>query len=198
MTGGIGSGKTEAGKVFAGLGAFLIDSDVLAREALGSGMPGLRAIGARWPQVVGADGTLDREALAAVIFGDKEARLFVNGIVHPYVRERSAGIEATAPAGALIVHDVPLLFEAGFFRHCDANVLVVAPREQRIARLMARNAWTREEIEARMAAQIDPERARELADFVIENDGTLDDLRARTKAVAEILFRRNSMNDSGE
>jgi dephospho-CoA kinase len=179
LTGGIGSGKSEVGKIFAGLGALVIDADALAREALAPGSAGLASVAARWPQVLRADGSLDRPGLAAIIFSDAEARAFVNGIVHPYVRERSAQIEAGARPGQIVVHDVPLLFEAGYYKQCDANVLVVAPRELRIARVIARSGLSREVIEQRIAAQIAPEEARVLADSVIENDGSLDDLRAR-------------------
>jgi dephospho-CoA kinase len=179
LTGGIGSGKSEVGKIFAGLGALVIDADALAREALAPGSAGLASVAARWPQAVRADGSLDRPALAAIIFEDDQARAFVNGIVHPFVRARSAELEAAARPGQIVVHDVPLLFEVGFYKQCDANVLVVAPREQRIARVIARNGLAREEIERRMDAQIDPEAARSLAGYTIENDGTLEELRER-------------------
>ncbi len=179
LTGGIGSGKSEVGKVFAGLGALVIDADALAREALAPGSAGLERIAARWPAVLRADGSLDRAALAAIVFADDEARAFVNGIVHPHVRERAAELEAAARPGQIVVQDVPLLFEAGVYRSCERNVLVVAPLEARIARVTARSALSRAEIERRIAAQIDPAAARALADEVIENDGTLEDLRVR-------------------
>ena len=86
-----------------------------------------------------------------------------------------------------VVHDVPLLFEAGFYRNCDANVLVVAPLEARIARVMERSGLAHAAVERRVRAQIEPERARALADYVIENDGTLAELRGRAAAVYRIL-----------
>lgn len=182
LTGGIGSGKSEVGKVFAGLGALVIDSDALAREAVAPHGEGLARIAARWPAVLRADGSLDRAALAAIVFADDEARACVNSIVHPYVRARSAELAAAARPGQMVVQDVPLLFEAGVYRSCERNVLVVAPLEERIARVMARSGLSRTEIERRIAAQIAPEAARALADEVIENDGTLADLRARASA----------------
>lgn len=185
LTGGIGSGKSEVGKIFAGLGALVIDADALARDALAPRSEGLARVASRWPQVLGADGSLDRPKLAAIIFADAKAREFVNGIVHPWVRARSAELETAAPPGQIVVHDVPLLFEAGYYKQCAANVLVIAPREQRIARVIARSGLSRAEVERRMDAQIDPELARTLAGYTIENNGTLEDLRER----ASICYR---------
>jgi dephospho-CoA kinase len=187
LTGGIGSGKSEAGKIFASCGALLIDADLLAREAVAPGSEGLRRIGARWPQVLAPDHTLDRAALAAVIFDDGAARDEVNAIVHPIVRERAAEIEAAAAPDRIVVHEVPLLFETGFYKECDANVLVVADRERRVARVMERSGLSRDEILARMATQIDPLEARRLATYTIDNDGTLDLLRSTAVRVWDAL-----------
>jgi dephospho-CoA kinase len=195
LTGGIGSGKSEVGKIFAGLGALVIDADELAREALAPGSAGLVRIAERWPQVLRGDGELDRAALAAIIFADANAREFVNGIAHPFVRERSAALEGSARPGQIVVHDVPLLFEVGFYKQCDANVLVVAPREQRIARVIARSGLSRAEVERRMDAQIDPERARMLADYTIENNGSLADLRDRATSCYRKLTLRQAQGD---
>lgn len=190
LTGGIGSGKTEVGKIFADLGAFLIDSDALAREAVKSGSAALAAIGRRWPKVVRADGSLDRPALAQVVFSDAGARAFVNGIVHPYVHARRAALEKRAAAHTVVVHDVPLLFENGYQNECDVTIVVIAPVETRIARVMARTGLTRAQVEARLPAQIEPERARELADIVIENDGTIEELRERATSIYHELAAR--------
>jgi dephospho-CoA kinase len=103
------------------------------------------------------------------------------------VRARSAELEAAALPGQIVVHDVPLLFEAGYSKRCDANVLVVAPRELRIARVIARNGLSRAEVERRMDAQIDPDQARSLATHTIENNGTLEDLRARATLCYQAL-----------
>jgi dephospho-CoA kinase len=178
LTGGIGSGKSEVAKVFAELGALVIDSDALAREAVAAGSEGLRAIAARWPESV-AGGTLDRAALARIVFDDAAARAELNAIVHPLVRRLALEREARAAAGQLVIREAPLLFEGDFYKSCDANVLVVAPPEVRIARAMARSGLSRADVERRIAAQIAPERARELADYTLENDGTLEELRAK-------------------
>ncbi len=187
LTGGIGSGKSEAARVFSERGALVIDADALAREALAEGGDGLREVARRWPQAV-PGGRLDRGALAAIVFEDAGARAELDAIVHPLVRRLGAERERAAAPGQLVVHDVPLLFEKDFYRRCDANVLVVAPTGARIARVEARSGLERAEVERRMAAQIAPERARELADFVLENDGTLAELRARANALYPLLL----------
>ena len=186
LTGGIGSGKSEVAKVFAELGALVIDSDALAREAVAAGSEGLRAIAARWPATV-AGGALDRGALARIVFDDASARAELNAIVHPLVRRLALEREARAAAGQLVIREAPLLFEGDFYKSCDANVLVIAPPELRITRAMARSGLSRDDVERRIAAQIAPERARELADYTLENDGTLEELRAKATQLYSIL-----------
>jgi dephospho-CoA kinase len=186
LTGGIGSGKSVVAEVLRERGATVIDADVLAREAVAPGSAGLREIAARWPQTIDAGGGLDRAAMANIVFADEAARAQLNAITHPRVRARAAELEHEAPDG-LIVHVIPLLFEGDFWRTCDRTVLVVAPAEVRIARVIARDAAERAAVERRMAAQIDPELARDRAGYVIENDGDLDDLRERANTVYEAL-----------
>lgn len=191
LTGGIGSGKSETAKVFAARGALVIDADELAREALAEGSEGLRAVARRWPETV-AGASLDRAALAHIVFGDPAARVELNAIVHPIVRRLAAERERQAAPGQLVVHDVPLLFEGDFYKSCDANVLVVAPLEVRIERAAARGRLSREEVARRIGAQIDPAYARELADFTIENDGSLAELEAKAGAVYDQLLELES------
>ncbi len=190
LTGGIGAGKSEVARAFVELGALVVDADRLAREALAPGTPGFGRVTARFPSVVTAGGEIDRPALAAIVFRDSDARDDLGAIVHPEVRRLGAQWEATAAPDQIVVHDVPLLFEAGFYRFCDANVVVIADRQARIGRLLARGGLDAIDIEARMAAQIDPERARELADYTIDNDGTVEALRAAVGAVYEDLLER--------
>ncbi len=189
LSGGIGAGKSLVASYFAEYGALVIDADRSAREALDPRTAGLARVGDRWPETI-VDGRLDRPALAARVFSDAAALAELNAIVHPFVRERAAQLEASAGPGQLVVHDVPLLFEAGFYLRCDANVVVVAERETRIVRIVARNGWTRDEIDRRMRAQIDPDRAIELADYTIVNDGTLDALRSESREVYDDLLVR--------
>lgn len=188
LTGGIGSGKSAVAEVLRERGATVIDADVLAREVVAPGSDGLREIAARWPQAVAAGGGLDRAAMANIVFADDGARAQLNAITHPRVRARAADLEREAPDG-LVVHVVPLLFEGDFWRTCDRTVLVVAPADVRIARVVARDAVERAAVERRMAAQIDPALARARADYVVENDGDLDDLRERSLQVYAMLLR---------
>jgi dephospho-CoA kinase len=189
LTGGIGSGKSAVARLFSGWGAEVIDADVLARQVVAPGTPGFALIAELWPFVVTAQGSLDRAALSHIVFADAAARDRLTAIVHPRVREAAAALEAAAPAGAIVVHVVPLLFESDYWRRCDVNVLVVAPAAVRIARVMARDGLTPAEVEARIAAQIDPQRAAALADFVIENDADIATLEARARRVYDALRR---------
>jgi dephospho-CoA kinase len=186
LTGGIGSGKSAVAAYLGELGAFVIDTDQLAREAVAPGSDGLREIAERWPQVVRA-GTLDRAALADIVFNDESARERLNAIVHPAVRRLAAELETQALPDQPIVHVVPLLFETGYAALLDRSIVVVAPVEARIARVAARDGVDEARVRARMAAQIDPEAARLLADVTIDNDEDLAHLQERTREVYEEL-----------
>ena len=182
LTGGIGAGKSAVAAIFGELGAFIVDTDVIAREVVAPNSDGLREIARVWPQAV-RGGVLDRAALADIVFSDPKARERLNGLLHPHIRRVALEHEARAKPGQLVVHVVPLLFETGYDRLVDKSVLVIAPLEQRIARIVARDKLDEGRVRARMAAQIEPKAARAAADFVIENDGNLNHLRDRTAAV---------------
>lgn len=182
LTGGIGAGKSAVAVIFEQLGALIVDTDVIAREVVAPNSDGLREIARVWPQAV-RNGVLDRGALADIVFGDPKARERLNGLLHPHIRRVALEREARAKPGQLIVHVVPLLFETGYDRLVDKSVLVVAPLEERIARIVARDKLDEGRVRARMATQIEPEQAREVADFVIENDGNLNHLRDRARDV---------------
>jgi dephospho-CoA kinase len=192
LTGGIGAGKSAVAAIFAGLGAFIIDTDALAREAVAPNSDGLLEIARVWPQVV-RSGMLDRAGLAEIVFNDPAARGRLNAILHPHIRRLAMEREALAKPGQLIVHVVPLLFETSYDRLVAKSVLVVAPLEQRIARIVERDRTDEERVRARMATQIAPEAARERADFIIENDGNLEHLRERTATIYEQLSREASV-----
>ncbi|MGA3036580.1 MAG: dephospho-CoA kinase [Vulcanimicrobiaceae bacterium] len=189
LTGGIGSGKSEVARTFAQLGATIIDADQLAREVVEPGTPGFTAIAARWPQVI-RNGGIDRAALAAIVFSDQGERDALNAIVHPAVRARASEIETEA-GDDIAVHVVPLLFEGDYWKQCDATVVVIAPVETRIARVVARDGVSRDDVIKRMAAQIDPEIARARATYVIENAGERSALEAASRAVWSSLQDRN-------
>ena len=179
LTGGIGSGKSTAAARFAELGALVIDADVLAREAVEPGTDGLAAVVAEFgEQVLDANGRLDRPALARLVFGDEAARGRLNAIVHPRVRARAVELIAAAPPGTVVVQDVPLLVETEQAGAYDLVVVVEAPEELRVRRLAADRGMSAEEVRARMASQATDEQRRAVADVVLVNDGTPDDLSA--------------------
>jgi dephospho-CoA kinase len=186
LTGGIGAGKSEVAKIFEELGAFIVDTDALARQVVAPQSDGLMEIARVWPVVV-RGGVLDRGALAEIVFNDPSARQRLNAILHPHIRRLAMERDAHAEPEQLVVHVVPLLFETGYDRDVDKSIVVVAPEEQRIARMIERDRIDEARIRARMAAQISPDEARARADFAIENDGDLDRLRERARAVYAAL-----------
>jgi dephospho-CoA kinase len=197
LTGGIASGKSTVSRLLGALGATVIDADAIVHELQAPGMPMLEEIAARFgPQLLDADGRLDRRALGAIVFGDRAARAQLEAIVHPQVRaviaERVAA--AQAAGAALIVVDIPLLFERGEIpaqpstQEFDATVLVYARDAQQIERLIARDHCSREDAERRVRAQLPIEDKKAMADVVIDNSGALDE----TKRQVEQLFERFS------
>jgi dephospho-CoA kinase len=179
LTGGIGSGKSTVSRLLVERGAVLVDADVLAREVVAPGTPGLAAVvEAFGPQVLAPDGSLDRPALAAVVFADPEARRRLDGIVHPLVRQRAADLVAAAPADAVVVQDVPLLVETGQAGAFDLVLVVEADPEIRVARLVERGL-TEDDARARIAAQASDEQRRSVADVVLDNSGTPEQLEVQ-------------------
>jgi dephospho-CoA kinase len=186
LTGGIGSGKSEVARILGSLGAFIIDTDELAREAVAPESDGLRQIARIWPNVV-RDDRLDRAELAEIVFADPAALDRLNAIVHPHVRRLAAEAERNARPGQLIVQVVPLLFETGYDANMDKSILVIAPVEQRIARVVARDRSTVERVRARMAAQIDPNEARKRTAYLIENDGDVARMQTQVERIYAAL-----------
>ncbi len=190
LTGGIGAGKSAVAERLAALGAVVIDADVLAREAVAPDTDGLAEVVAAFgASVLSPEGALDRAALGRVVFGDDEARRRLEAIIHPRVRARTAELVAAAPPDAVVVNDVPLLVEAGYRDRYKLVIVVQAPLEARIERLARTRGMSRAEAQSRIAAQATDEQRREVADVVIDNDGTLEELHARVDAVwADVLL----------
>jgi dephospho-CoA kinase len=179
LTGGIGSGKSTVSALLAERGAVIIDADRIAREVVEPGTPGLAAVVAAFGDgVVGPDGGLDRPALAAVVFVDPGARARLDGIVHPLVRARAAEVAAAAPPDAVLVHDIPLLVETGQAGRYDLVLVVQADLDTRVARLVARG-MTEDDARARVAAQATDEQRAAVADAVLDNSGTREELAAQ-------------------
>jgi dephospho-CoA kinase len=176
LTGGIGSGKSTVAALLAEHGAVVVEADKVAREVVAPGTPGAAAVVERFgPAVVAVDGTLDRPALARLVFGDPAARADLDAIVHPLVAERSASLMAAAGSGAVIVYDVPLLVETGRQDEFDLVISVSAPVEARLLRLVDRGL-PRDQARARIDAQAtDAERAA-VSWAVVDNSGSRDHL----------------------
>ena len=191
LTGGIGSGKSEVSRLLASYGAVVVDADAIAREVVAPGTPGLRQVVAEFgPDVLGPDGTLDRPRLGALVFADEGARRRLEAIVHPLVRQRSQELMDAAPGDAVVVYDVPLLVENDLGAGFDVVVVVDAPEETRLARLLARRGMREDEARARIAAQAGRDQRLAAADVVLDNAGSLHDLGARVRALWEDLRRR--------
>lgn len=184
LTGGIASGKSTVARLLAELGAVVIDADQLAREVVARGTPGLaRVVEAFGPEVLTPEGDLDRPAVGRLVFAEEEKRRVLEGIVHPLVFERYAELEAAAPADGVVVHDIPLLAESGRAEGFDAVLVVDAPTELQVERMLRDRGMTRDDAEARIAAQATREQRRAIATHVIENDADLESLRRRVLEV---------------
>jgi dephospho-CoA kinase len=192
LTGGIASGKSVVARRMAEHGAVHIDADVLARQVVEPGTPGLAAIAEEFgPGVIAADGSLDRAALGALVFADKDRLSRLNVITHPLVRERTSHLIAEAEetnADAIVVYDVPLLIEAAVdSQHAfDLIVVVHAEAETRIARLETLRGLSRDEAVHRLGSQATDAERLAIADVVIDSNGTLE----HTLAQADALYER--------
>lgn len=184
LTGGIAAGKSAVAAELERCGALLVDSDALARLVLEPGTEGLAAVREAFgDRVIAADGSLDRAALAAIVFTDAGQRERLNRIVHPRVRRMAREIVAQAGPDVVVVQDVPLLVETGQADAFDLVLVVQAPREERIRRMVEDRGMSVEDAEARIAAQATDEQRAAVADVVIVNDGDLERLRELTRAV---------------
>ncbi|QXJ25469.1 dephospho-CoA kinase [Actinomadura graeca] len=191
LTGGIGSGKSEVSALLAGHGAVVIDADRIAREVVEPGTPGLAAVAAEFGEgVLLPSGALDRAKVGSIVFADPERLKALNAIVHPLVGERTRELMDAAPPDAVVVYDVPLLAENGLASMYDEVVVVEAPEETRLRRLASRRGMTEEDARARMANQATSEERRAIATRVIDNSGTLDDLKAQVDALWKALTAR--------
>jgi dephospho-CoA kinase len=183
LTGGIASGKSLVAAELAARGATIIDADVLAREVVEPGTPALAAVIERFGADLVQDGQLDRARLAQIVFADPLARRDLERIVHPAVRARAAELERAAGDAAVVVHVIPLLIETGQQENFDLVVTVDADHETQVQRLMARNGFTRAEAEARIAAQASREERTLVADVVLDNTGSVKQLREQIDAL---------------
>ncbi|WP_331460648.1 dephospho-CoA kinase [Arthrobacter sp. zg-Y750] len=199
LTGGIAAGKSLVARTLTECGAVLIDADALAREVVEPGTAGLAAVvDAFGPQVLAADGSLDRPALAAVVFGDEKRRAVLNGIIHPLVRARAAELAAQAPEDGILVQDIPLLVETGQAGNFDFVLVVEAPEDVRLERMVRDRGMAPEAARARIAAQATAEERAAAADVVLHNTGGPDELVAAVRALWDTRLVPLNRNVSGE
>ncbi|MGY2875200.1 dephospho-CoA kinase [Marmoricola sp. URHA0025 HA25] len=184
LTGGIASGKSTVSAILRELGAVVIDADQLARDVVAKGTPGLQRVVEEFgPELLTADGELDRAAMGALVFTDEAARRRLEAIVHPLVFEQIVALEADAPPGAVVVHDIPLLAESGRADTFDAVVVVETPEEVQVERMTRDRGWTEDDARSRIAAQATPEARRAVATYLIENTGTREELRHHVERI---------------
>ena len=197
LTGGIGSGKSTVGQLFAAHGAVVIDADQVAREVVEPGEPALDDIVARFgADVLDDDGRLDRPALAAIVFEDDEARRDLEAITHPRIGERIlariaevAGREHVDGEDHVVIVEHPLLIENGQHENYETLVVVLADEDVRLARLTGERGMAEDDARARMRAQATDDQRRQAATHVVENNGSTADLQRRVDEVWTALTR---------
>ena len=190
LTGGIGSGKSTVSRLLASYGAVVVDADLLAREVLAPGTPGLAAVEEAFGSgLVEPDGGLDRAALGAIVFGDPGELARLNAIVHPLVAARTADrvAQAKADGAPVLVHDVALLVENGLADAYDEVVVVAAAPEARLDRLVRLRGLAEADARARMAAQASDAERLAVATHVLNNDGTPEALEVQVRALWRVL-----------
>ena len=188
LTGGIATGKSYVAGKFKDAGVPVVDADVLSREVVAPGTPGLAAVRKRFgPDAVRRDGTMDRVRMAQIIFKDKRARLDLEAIIHPAVQraidEFFAGLPKRTP---FAIADIPLLFETGREKQFDQVIVVACPRDMQLQRVMERNKLTKEDAERRLSAQLPIEQKVSKATHVIRTDKSFDETDHQ---VADVIKR---------
>ena len=183
LTGGIGSGKSLVGEILEELGALVIDSDQLAREVIERGSPGYEEVVTAFGDSILSEGQIDRSKLAAVVFNESDLRKKLESIIHPLVREAAEKLARKLPSGAILINQIPLLVESEGAKRFDYVVTVSADEEIRRERLRLRGLRDYE-ITQRMAAQVSDSEREKIANYIIRNNGSIDEL---TRAVEELM-----------
>ena len=186
LTGGIGSGKSLVANYFFSLGAEIIDADQLARQAIERGSDGFDEVVAAFGDSILKDGDIDRRALGQIVFADSQKRKLLESIVHPRVQQGLADVRKSLKDGEILIYEIPLLVETNAKSKFDLVITVEAPLEQRIDRLCKRGLLN-SEIEKRIASQASPDERRGVADIVIENNGSEEELLRKVEAIWEDL-----------
>lgn len=194
LTGGIGSGKSSVGEALQELGAIVIDSDELARNVIERGTPGYEQVVAEFGDEILTSGEIDRAKLAAQVFNDETKRKNLESIIHPLVRKAAEELSKNLPSDAIVVNEIPLLFETNGASRFDFIISVSVQEEIRVARLKQRG-MKEYEIAQRVAAQATDAQRASISDVVIENNGSLDDLTAQVNEIWSkyLLPKANAM-----
>jgi dephospho-CoA kinase len=197
LTGGIGAGKSEVSRRLAAQGALVIDADAIAREVVEPGTVGLAAVIAEFGEgLLRPDGGLDRDRLGEIVFADPAKLERLNRIVHPLVGERMAELEKAAGQDSIVVHDVPLLAENDLSPGYDLVVVVDAPEQFQLERLLRQRRMTEEQARARMAAQASRQKRLAVADLVVDNSSSLAELDRQVGDLWTELRRRARLQPS--
>ncbi|MGW5075144.1 dephospho-CoA kinase [Rhodococcus sp. NPDC004095] len=190
LTGGIGAGKSTVSRILGDLGAVVVDADLIAREVVEPGTPGLAALAAEFgPEILQPDGRLDRPALAAKAFGDEAARGRLNGILHPLIGARTTALVESAPPDSVVLQDIPLLVEGRMGAMFNLVVVVYVDADERIRRLVELRGMPEDDARARISSQATDEQRRAAADVWLDNSGPPGALDPAVKALWERLQR---------
>jgi len=187
LTGGIGSGKSLAGKFFAELGAIVVDSDELARSAIERGTEGFNEVMVTFGDDILTDGLIDRAKLAAVVFAAPEKRIALEKIIHPRIREAFESLVANVPSGSVVINQIPLLVETDGANRFQYVITVSAKEELRRERLLVKG-FSSHEITKRMAAQVSDRERENIADAVLTNDRDQDSLLRQVENLYETVL----------
>ena len=193
LTGGIGAGKSTFAALLAERGAQVIDADQIGRDALAPGQPAWHSVVSTFGDEILVPGSMDvdRKRLAGIVFEDGGKLAALNAIVHPVILERIAdALERLSSTDAIVVVDAALITELGLSDSLDALVVVTTSRGERVDRLVRTRGMTLDDVHARMASQASPEELEAKADYVVRNDGTLDDLAREAERVWKLLRDR--------
>ena len=190
LTGGIGSGKSHAGRYFAQLGAIVVDSDQLARDVVERGTPGFEEVLLRFGDEILSNGEIDRKKLGSIVFSNVESREDLEAIIHPLIQQAFSDVVEAAGEADIVINQIPLLVETSGADRFDRVITVISDMNLRVERLKKRGLLS-SEIDRRIAAQATDAQRIEISDYIIENNGTEDDLLREVESTFEELKQEN-------